>query len=104
MPIEPTPFEHVVVAAVATKATGDVVVDPVFGLVTVTVAKAGAATNDRNTQMKERAILMSFAFGIPVDARSRIKTGTRTALHIGKSNGGWLGEKMQRSIRSLSAK
>jgi hypothetical protein len=49
MPIEPTPFEQVLVVAVATKLTGELTVAPFFGLVTETLARAGAA-NDKNTQ------------------------------------------------------
>ncbi len=52
MPMDATPFAQVVVVAVATKETGEVTVAPLFGLVTVTVAKAGAA-NDRRIQTRE---------------------------------------------------
>jgi hypothetical protein len=47
--MEATPFAQVVVVALAIKETGEVTVAPLFGLVTVTVAKAGAA-NDRTIQ------------------------------------------------------
>jgi hypothetical protein len=41
--MDATPFEQVVVVAVATYCTGELTVSPFVGLVTVTLAKAGAA-------------------------------------------------------------
>jgi hypothetical protein len=58
MPIDATPFEQVVVVAVATNATGEETVEPLFGLVTVTLAKTGAA-NDKTKQTRKRVILMT---------------------------------------------
>jgi hypothetical protein len=43
MPIEATPREHVADVALATKLTGDAVVAPLWGLVTVTPANADVA-------------------------------------------------------------
>jgi hypothetical protein len=72
-----TPFEHVVVVAVATKETGEVTVAPLLGLLTVTVAKAGAA-NDKSTQTKVRILLITGAFWISVGMWNR-NQGDRSA-------------------------
>jgi hypothetical protein len=58
MPIDATPLEQVVVVAVATYGTGELTVAPLFGLVTVTLAKTGAA-NDRTTQRREWIVLIT---------------------------------------------
>jgi len=52
--MDATPFEQVVVVAVATYGTGEVTVSPFVGLLTVTLAKAGAANikSDRTTEWK----------------------------------------------------
>jgi hypothetical protein len=47
MPIEATPLEQVVVVALATYEIGEVTVEPLLGLVTVTVAKAGSALSSK---------------------------------------------------------
>jgi hypothetical protein len=47
--MEATPFEHVVVEALATNCTGEVTVALLDGVVTLTVANAGA-TNARNAR------------------------------------------------------
>jgi hypothetical protein len=67
--MEATPFEHVVVADVATKETGDVTVAPLLGLVTVTVANAGAA-NDKSTQAMVRILLITSSSLLPVGMRN----------------------------------
>jgi hypothetical protein len=46
--MDATPFEQVVVLAVATNLTGDVSVDPLNGLVTVTVAQVALARAKMN--------------------------------------------------------
>src|ERR1700744_532412 len=74
MPMEPTPLEQVVVVAVATKETGDVTVAPLLGLVTVTVANAGAA-NDKSTQAMVRMVLITSPSLFPVGMRNRTRTG-----------------------------
>jgi hypothetical protein len=52
MPIEATPFEHVVVVAVATKGTGEPSVAPLLGLLTVTLATADAANAKKTRKMR----------------------------------------------------
>jgi hypothetical protein len=91
--MEATPFEQVVVADVATKETGDVTVAPLLGLVTVTVANAGAA-NDKSTQAMVRMDLITSPSLFPVGMRNQTKAGrgARTALYSGRSNGDTSGE------------
>jgi hypothetical protein len=81
-----TPFEHVVVVAVATKETGEVTVAPLLGLVTVTVAKAGAA-NDKSTQTKVRILLIAGAFWTSVGMRDRNQGRRARTAPIGQNRG-----------------
>jgi hypothetical protein len=55
--MELTPLEQVVFA-VATYETGELTVEPLFGLVTVTLAKAGSAQNS-SAQAREWRVFMS---------------------------------------------
>src|ERR1700684_2779101 len=56
--MEATPFEHVVVEALATNWTGEVTVAPLDGVVTLTVANAGA-TNARSARgMQGKGFMM----------------------------------------------
>jgi hypothetical protein len=52
--MDATPFEQVVAVAAATYGTGELTVSPFVGLLTVTLAKAGAANikSDRTTEWK----------------------------------------------------
>jgi hypothetical protein len=55
--MELTPLEQVVFA-VATYETGELTVEPLFGLVTVTLAKAGSAQSN-SAQAREGRVFMS---------------------------------------------
>lgn len=54
--MELTPLEQVV-AAVATYETGELTVAPLFGLVTVTLAKAGSAQSNSAQEREERIFM-----------------------------------------------
>jgi hypothetical protein len=62
--MEATPLEQVVVVAEATNCTGDVTVELLVGLVTVTVAKAGD-TNARDTNARSARRIEGRYFMLP---------------------------------------
>jgi len=68
MPIDATPFEQVVVFAVATKGTGEPTVAPLLGLLTVTFARADVANAEKARRMQKKVF-------IPVGTSSLFLTG-----------------------------
>jgi hypothetical protein len=55
--MDATPFEHVLVVAVAAKLTVELTVAPFDGLLTTTVANAGAAKARRSKGMELRVFM-----------------------------------------------
>jgi hypothetical protein len=65
-PIDATPFEQVLVVAVATYCTGELTVSAFAGLLTVTFASAGAAKATRIIEVKQ-LLFISLPSGIYFD-------------------------------------
>jgi hypothetical protein len=61
--MDATPLEHVLEVAVATYCTGEVTVEPAAGLLTVTVAKAGAAQVSRTKTSFKQGMERGFIVG-----------------------------------------
>jgi hypothetical protein len=68
--MEATPFEHVVVIAVAANCTGEPTVSPLAGLLTTTFANTGAE-NAARISMALKKVFKKLSSGIYVSARAR---------------------------------